>query len=246
MWPAATAEGWAKPCLIPWQRGFDDALEVSKATGAPILVCVNMDGEIASEHFAGVRYRDPATATALERYVCVIASVYRHTPRDYDEQGQRVLCPRFGTVTCGEHIACEVELYEKYFEGKRISPRHIMLDLEGAKSYDVYYSWDTATVFTAFAKGVENLPPPTPRLRDGWTIADRVASADAADRTQARDRVPAPALRRGAWRSCAPCSPIAAPTRTTCCAWRSSASTWSARSSRARRWPRASPRARSR
>ena len=184
MWPAATAEDWAKPCLIPWQRSFDDALEVSQATGAPILVCVNMDGEIASEHYAGVRYRDPATATALERYVCVIASVYRHTPRDYDEQGQRVLCPRFGTVTCGEHIASEVELYEKYFEGKRISPRHIMLDLEGAKSYDVYYSWDTATVFTAFAKGVENLPLPTPRLRDGWTIADRVASADAADRAK--------------------------------------------------------------
>ena len=98
MWPAATAEGWAKPCVIPWQRSIEDAVAVSKTTGAPILVCVNMDGEIASEHFAGVRYRDPATAKLLERYVCVVASVYRHTPRDYDEQGQRVLCPRFGTV----------------------------------------------------------------------------------------------------------------------------------------------------
>jgi hypothetical protein len=182
MWPAATAEGWAKPCLIPWQRTFDDALEVSKATGAPILVCVNMDGEIASEHFAGVRYRDPATAKALERYVCVVASVYRHTPRDYDEQGRRVICPRFGTVTCGEHIANEVELYGKYFEGKRISPRHIMLDLDGRKSYDVYYSWDTQTVFTAFAKGVENLPPPRELLHDGLTPPDLVASAHVADR----------------------------------------------------------------
>jgi tetratricopeptide (TPR) repeat protein len=182
MWPAASAEGWAKPCLIPWQRSFHDALAVSKSTGAPILVCVNMDGEIASEHFAGVRYRDPATAKLLERYVCVIASVYRHTPRDYDEQGRRVPCPRFGTVTCGEHIACEVELYAKYFEGKRISPRHIMLDLSGSKSYDVYYSWDTETVFTAYAKGVENLPLPQKPLRDGVPMPDRVASADAADR----------------------------------------------------------------
>jgi hypothetical protein len=182
IWPAATAEGWAKPCLIPWQRTFDDALEVSKATGAPILVCVNMDGEIASEHFAGVRYRDPATAKALERYVCVIASVYRHTPRDYDEQGQRVICLRFGTVTCGEHIANEAELYAKYFEDKRISPRHIMLDLEGRKSYDVYYSWDTQTVFTAFAKGVENLPPPRELLHDGLTPPALVTSRAAADR----------------------------------------------------------------
>src|SRR5262245_55183296 len=44
MWPAATAEGWAKPCLVPWQRSIEDALAISKATGAPILVCVNMDG----------------------------------------------------------------------------------------------------------------------------------------------------------------------------------------------------------
>ncbi|HUR26635.1 MAG TPA: hypothetical protein VM509_00495 [Planctomycetota bacterium] len=182
MWPAATAEGWAKPCLIPWQRTFDDALQVSKATGAPILVCVNMDGEIASEHFAGVRYRDPATAQLLERYVCVVASVYRHTPRDYDEQGRRVICPRFGTVTCSEHIACESELYAKYFEGKRISPRHIMLGLDAAKNYDVYFSWDTQTVFTAFVKGVENYPQPRKLIHDGLSLPDRTASADASDR----------------------------------------------------------------
>jgi hypothetical protein len=63
-----------------------------------------MDGEIASEHFAGVRYREPETAAQMNAYTCVIASVYRHTPRDYDEEGRRVECPRFGTVTCGEHI----------------------------------------------------------------------------------------------------------------------------------------------
>ncbi|MCC7014906.1 MAG: hypothetical protein IT454_20255 [Planctomycetes bacterium] len=182
MWPAATAEGWAKPCLIPWQRSFDDALAVSKATGAPIMVCVNMDGEIASEHFAGVRYRDPETAKALEPYVCVIASVYRHTPRDYDEQGRRVPCPRFGTVTCGEHIVCETELYAKYFEGQRVSPRHIALELDGSELFDVYYSWDTQTVFTAYKAGVEGRPAPLELARDGIPMPERVASADALDR----------------------------------------------------------------
>jgi hypothetical protein len=182
MWPAATAEQWAKPCLIPWQRSFDDAIKVSKATGAPILVCVNMDGEIASEHFAGVRYRDPKTAKALEGYVCIVASVYRHMPRDYDEQGRRVLCPRFGTVTCGEHIAAETELYAKYFDGMRISPRHIALELDGSKMYDVYFSWDTQTVFTAFKAGVEGRPAPLVLARDGVSMPDRTQSADAIDR----------------------------------------------------------------
>src|SRR5688572_24808934 len=44
-WPAPTAEDWKKPCLIAWQRTWEDAQAVSKETGKPILVCVNMDGE---------------------------------------------------------------------------------------------------------------------------------------------------------------------------------------------------------
>ena len=79
MWPAPTAEDWKKPCLITWQRTWEDAQAVSKETGRPILVCINMDGEIASEHYAGVRYRQPEIAALYEPYVTVIASVYRHS-----------------------------------------------------------------------------------------------------------------------------------------------------------------------
>jgi len=64
MWPAPTAEDWKKPCLVHWQRTWDDAVAVSKESGKPILICVNMDGEVASEHYAGIRYRDPSI-TAL-------------------------------------------------------------------------------------------------------------------------------------------------------------------------------------
>jgi hypothetical protein len=91
-----------------WERTWDDAVgRVSKETKKPILVCINMDGEIASEHYAGVRYRQPEVAALFEPYVCVIASVYRHNPRDYDAEGRRIECPRFHGVTCGEHIAME-------------------------------------------------------------------------------------------------------------------------------------------
>ncbi len=182
MWPAATAEGWKKPVLISWQRSFDDAVRVSRATGKPILVAVNMDGEIASEHYAGVRYRESETAKLFEPYVCVVASVYRHTPRDYDEKGRRVHCPRLGAITCGEHIAAETELYEKYFDGIRVSPRHIALELDGKEMYDVYFSWDTQTVFTALVKGVENRPPPRPLDHD-MPLAERTKSPDVIDRT---------------------------------------------------------------
>lgn len=181
-WPAPTEEDWAKPVLIPFQRSWEDARRVSEETGKPILVCINMDGEIASEHYAGVRYRQPEIARLYEPYVCVIASTYRHTDRDYDEQGQRVICPRFGSVTCGEHIAIEPGLHEKYMDGRRIAPRHIGVDLEGRELYDVMLVWDTDTVFRTIVEGVQDWPESEPLVRGDRSPEERVASPDLADR----------------------------------------------------------------
>lgn len=187
MWPAPTAEDWKKPCLIHWQRTWEDAQALSKETGKPILVCVNMDGELASEHYAGVRYRQPETAALYDPYVCVIASVYRHNPRDYDDQGRRILCPRFGSVTCGEHIAIEPVLYEKYFDGKRVAPRHIGIEpgqsADHQEMYDVYYAWDTDTIFNALRAGIDGRPAPPPLARGDRSLYERVPSPDNADRT---------------------------------------------------------------
>jgi len=183
MWPAPTRADWQRPCLITWQRTFGDALEVARETGRPILVCVNMDGEIASEHYAGVRYRQPEIAALYEPYVTVIASVYRHNPRDYDEGGRRIPCPRFGSVTCGEHIAIEPGLYERFFEGQRVAPRHIAVELDGSESYDVFYAWDTDSVFTAIREGVADRPiDPSAIARGDRTLVERVASRDVRDR----------------------------------------------------------------
>ncbi|MEW6741552.1 MAG: hypothetical protein AB1486_02240 [Planctomycetota bacterium] len=183
MWPAPTAEDWKRPCLITFQRTWEDALAVARETGRPILICVNMDGEIASEHYAGVRYREPEKTTLYEPYVCVIASVYRHSPRDYDEHGRRILCPRFGSVTCGEHIAIEPVLYEQFFDGRRIAPRHIMVELDGKETYDVYYAWDTDSVFSAIRDGIANRPfVPATVVRGDRPIVERVASRDIRDR----------------------------------------------------------------
>jgi hypothetical protein len=183
MWPAPTAEDWKKPCLVQWQRTWDDAVAVSRETKKPILVCVNMDGEIASEHYAGVRYRQPEIAKLYEPYVCVIASVYRHNPRDYDEQGRRLPCPRFGTVTCGEHIAIEPILYEKFMDGRRIAPRHIGVELDGKEMYDVFFAWDTDTIFNSLKKGIADRSiQSVPAVRGDRSIFERVASRDSVDR----------------------------------------------------------------
>ena len=185
MWRAPSAEDWGKPVLITWQRTWEDALALARETNRPILVCVNMDGEIASEHYAGIRYRQPEIAALYEPYVTVIASVYRHNPRDYDEQGRRIVCPRFGTVTCGEHITIEPILYEKFFDGRRIAPRHVMVELDGAETYDVFYAWDTASVFDQVRTGIEERQArPVTRPRGDRSLRERVASPDVADRVE--------------------------------------------------------------
>jgi len=183
MWYAPTAEDWQKPVQIRWQRTWQDAVRLSQQTKKPILVCVNMDGEIASEHYAGVRYRDPEIAKLFEPYVCVMASVYRHNPRDYDEQGRRIPCPRLGCITCGEHIALEPLVYKKFLDGKRISPRHIMVELDGSEVYDVFYTWDTDSVFKTLADGIKNRKIQAPPIVKGdRSLAERIASPDSEDR----------------------------------------------------------------
>ncbi|HPF14039.1 MAG TPA: hypothetical protein PLJ12_07200, partial [Planctomycetota bacterium] len=148
-----------------------------------ILICVNMDGEIASEHYAGVRYRDPETAKLYEAYVTVIASTYRHTPRDYTPEGERIPCPRFGGVTCGEHIAIEPILYEKYFDGQRVSPRHIMVELDKSEVFDVFYAFDTKSVFDTLKKGVEGrVLKPNPYERGDRDWKERLLSRESSDR----------------------------------------------------------------
>jgi hypothetical protein len=185
MWYAPTAEDWKKPVLIQWQRSWEDAVRLSQATKKPILVCVNMDGEIASEHYAGVRYRDAEIAKLFEPYVCVMASVYRHNPRDYDDQGNRIPCPRLGCITCGEHIALEPLVYEKFLDGKRISPRHIMVELDGSEVYDVFYTWDTDSVFQTLRNGIQNRKIQAPPIVKGdRSLKERIASPDSEDRSE--------------------------------------------------------------
>jgi len=184
MWPAATAEDWKKPVRITFQRTWKDAVAVSRETNKPILVCINMDGEIASEHYAGIRYRDPEIAKLYEPYVCIIASVYRHNPRDHDDHGNRILCPRFGSVTCGEHIWIEPLIFEKFCDGRRVAPRHIAVDLDGKETYDIYYRNDVKSVLEDVRDQVpqDDARKPKVIVRGDRPVLERVGSRDVSDR----------------------------------------------------------------
>ncbi len=127
---------------ILWQRTLDDALALAAAERRPLLVAVNVDGESASDRIVTERYRDPRFVAATGRFVCVVASISRHNPRDFDAQGRRIPCPRLGEVTCGEHIALEPVLFDRYLGGERISPRHALILPDGQKSFDLFLLFD--------------------------------------------------------------------------------------------------------
>ena len=123
--PSAAAPPSGAPVQVAWQRTLADAEALSRATGKPLLVCVNMDGEMACERFAGTKYKTPSFVELTDSFIPVIASPQRHSKVDHDGSGQRVECPRFGRVTCGEHMRIEEPVFRRFFDGKRYAPRHV-------------------------------------------------------------------------------------------------------------------------
>jgi tetratricopeptide (TPR) repeat protein len=155
---------------VYWQRSLHDALALCKATGRPLLIAVNMDGESASDRIVHENYRDPAFVASTRRCVCLGASVFRHNARDHDDQGRRIPCPRFGEITCGEHMALEPVLYEKYLsDGDRVAPRHTMILPDGKKAFDLSLSFDLQDIDRALAAAVVKFEPlPNAGDRGDW------------------------------------------------------------------------------
>jgi hypothetical protein len=74
-------------------------------------------------------------------------------------------------------------LYEKFMDGRRIAPRHIMVELDGSETYDVFYAWDTDSVFDRIKKGIaDRTIQAEPIVRGDKSILERVKSRDVRDR----------------------------------------------------------------
>lgn len=157
---AAAAPAPAAAPGIEWQRSLADALAVAAAEHRPLLIAVNMDGESASDRIWREEYRDPAFVAAANRCVCVAASLFRHNPHDHDEQGRRVECPRLPGLTCGEHVALEPQLFEKFLaDGERVAPRHALVKTDGTKVFDLSLCFDLKDIDRALQAAVADLPP---------------------------------------------------------------------------------------
>ena len=168
---------------IDWQRTLDDARALSQRTGRPLLVAVNVDGESSSERIVVERYRDPQFVAWTQQFACALGSPVRHNPRDYDELGVRVECPRFGQVTCGEHMALEPAIFSAYLAEPRVSPRHALVQLDGTKSFDLYYLFDMRALDAEVAKYAR-------------AVAERAAASDAHSSLDVLDPADAAAWQR--------------------------------------------------
>jgi tetratricopeptide (TPR) repeat protein len=150
------------PPQIHWQRSLEDALALSQAQGRPILVALNMDGESASERIVREQYRDPEFVRQTRAFVCVVGSLFRHSARDFDDRGVRIACPRLGEVTCGEHIALEPLLFERFLGGERIAPRHALVGVDGSVRFDLFLLFDLTVIDRRLAAAYASAPAPEP------------------------------------------------------------------------------------
>ena len=177
--PVLTAQGGEPVPHIAWQRNLDDALAVQKLTGLPLLIAVNMNGEVFNDRFRTDTYVDATFVESTRGYVCVVASPDRHTDRDYDSLGRRVECPFFPGCTCSEHINIEPELYRRYFGGKRNAPRHVAVSPDGTILLDRFLDASMQTAVDAIAKHRGTPKPeqlgPTEDLEQLFSRRDSVA-----------------------------------------------------------------------
>ena len=189
------------PQRVAWQRTLKDALALQAQTGLPLMIAVNMDGEVFNERFAAATYKDPTFVASTRGYICVVASPDRHTKADYDALGNRIECPRFGGCTCSEHINIEPELFRRYFNGNRNAPRHVGVSKEGKILYDRFLDRSMQTAIRAVADNrgagaATHLQPPKDvaemfRRRDAMArslLEKRYRDADAAGRRALLER----------------------------------------------------------
>ncbi len=175
------------PTQIGWQRSLDDAKRLAEVTGRPLFVAINMDGESASERIVRESYRDPGFVAQTRGCVCVVGSLFRHSPRDHDEDGRRIPCPRLGSVTCGEHIALEPLLYEM-LGGERVAPRHAFVRLDGTKVFDESLLFDMRDLDRMLAEALrgQNDEPHAGTDGDSFDAVTRAPNAAARARLEQR------------------------------------------------------------
>ncbi|MEQ8768359.1 MAG: HEAT repeat domain-containing protein [Planctomycetota bacterium] len=115
---------------IEWIDSFEEAFEIAKNRGVPVLVAFNRDDEPACQHFADEIYHDPDIVALSRRAVCLIASTYDHAALP----SGRPACSRFGSIDCADHRDVDIRARENLLEGSEvaIAPQHILCRPDGS------------------------------------------------------------------------------------------------------------------
>ena len=123
-----------KPAAVDWATDWEGAFREARESDRPVMVCINSkDGESATERAANTTYKDPAFVELSRKFVMIVISTRQHKLTDG-------ICPRFGTVTCEQHLNCWKELRnrhgDKFFipgsSGEMISPQHAWFRKDGS------------------------------------------------------------------------------------------------------------------
>ena len=122
----------AEEAQIKWVGDWGEAFRVAGKTGKPVMICINSkDGEQANERAATGIYRDPWFVALSRRFVMVVVSTREHAADG--------TCPRFGSVTCSQHLDCWKDLRAAHGEefllpgtaAEMISPQHAWFAPDG-------------------------------------------------------------------------------------------------------------------
>ncbi len=117
---------------VEWVGDWDKAFALAKETKRPVMVCINSkDGEKANEATAKEIYRDPEFVELSKSFVMVVISTLGHNTSG--------ICPRFGKVTCAEHLQCWKAMaaahgdkfVSAFAQGEMISPQHAWFAPDG-------------------------------------------------------------------------------------------------------------------
>lgn len=169
----ALAEGETQ---IDWTGDWEEAFRLASERKMPVMVCINSkDGEPASDRAAKETYKDPEFVALSRKFVMLVVSVHMHWPKD--------ACPRFGQVTCEQHMHLYRELSTRYGDqfvapggrGEMISPQHAWFLADGTLLRRKEYELSRAELMERMRKVLEEVAAPA----GGADPAARPGDADA-------------------------------------------------------------------
>jgi HEAT repeat protein len=124
--------------MLRWAPSIEAGLADAKAKGLPLMVALNMDRERGNDAMVKSVYTDPAVLAAAGKCICTVACMDAHDPVKDPATG-RMVCSKFGSLTCAEHQAVEkivrIQWLKKKASDDVDSPQHFFLAPDGRRLF---------------------------------------------------------------------------------------------------------------